>query len=295
MVRIELPPNDDYEAQGRQVDAVMRDMFGVNGSFEYPSLADENTYKLARYAWHHKCDPQEVAAHALRSLERREVFPGYTTMVEPGRHKRYKEQYGEFAVFHRLANLNNLSQVLTHGVLSTHERFCRGVQVAGISSLQDIECGGADNVFTSIVSQSSLEKDRTGYYATWEQSAILVFKPDVLDRTDWYTYWCDQYGSTDPAIFNERSTPNQLFQDLADKGYKAMESNEQMFRTGLPVEAIAGIATPIESHYQYIVYDLHQAGIHEVNGIPVEKFVHPTDHISQLIDLAHGRQTDGQK
>ena len=68
-----------------------------------------------------------------------------------------------------------------------------------------------------------------------------------------------------------------------------MTSNEQMFRTGIPVEAIAGVSVGSPEHREQLITSLHESGITEVNGVPVEDFVQIAGRLSQIIDVAHGR------
>ena len=68
-----------------------------------------------------------------------------------------------------------------------------------------------------------------------------------------------------------------------------MTSNEQMFRTGIPVEAIAGVSVGSPEHRERLITSLHVSGITEVNGVLVEDFVQIAGRLSQIIDVAHGR------
>ena len=57
----------------------------------------EQEYKEARYKWQHvipgELSPEQV--ERAERLEREEVFPGYSTLVEKGKHREYLEQYGD--------------------------------------------------------------------------------------------------------------------------------------------------------------------------------------------------------
>src|SRR3990172_2264272 len=60
-----------------------------------------------------------------------------------------------------------------------------------------------------------------------------------MDRTDWYAYRTDKYGSTVPNLFNTRQSPRELFDEDANDGCSL--TNEQMFRVGIPLEKIKAI------------------------------------------------------
>jgi hypothetical protein len=142
-------------------------------------------------------------------------------------------------------------------------------------------------VFVRSVTERSLRDDQDG---SIEDQAIVVIKPDVMDRTDWYAYAHDRYGSTDPRIFKDRLSPDQLLETLNDRGWNGSVRNEQMFRTGISTEAFAAIAVGTEEHKQNLVAMLQKQGITEVNGRPVDEFVQVAGRLSQIIDLAHGRE-----
>ena len=50
-------------------------------------------------------------------------------------------------------------------------------------------------------------------------------------------------------------------------------SNEIMFRQGVPKEHFTGIVCPNESWRATLLEKLKEAGITEINGVPVEDFV----------------------
>jgi hypothetical protein len=293
VVNISLPEQDEtgapisHDELGRRTDAVMRDLLGVENAFKSPDRLSETEYKVARYAWHHKIEDGAEADVPVDKLVRQEVFPGYSTIVEPGKHQEYESRHGEFALIHQVSSDVVLPKLLRNGLLATHERFRRGVKAVGMSSEADLGTGGADSVFVRTVTEASL-KDGKDDESTCDNT-VLVLKPELMDRTDWYAYAGDQYGTTDPSTFDTRLTPDGLLERLGEQGWGWMTSNEQMFRTGIPVEAIAGVSVGSPEHREQLITSLHESGITEVNGVPVEDFVQIAGRLSQIIDVAHGR------
>lgn len=293
VVNISLPERDEsgvpisHDELGRRTDIVMRDLLGIEDAFKSPDRLSEAEYKVARYLWHHKIAEGAEAYLPLDQLVRKEVFPGYSTIVEPGKFKEYERRHGEVALIHQVQNDAVLPKLLRNGLVATHERFRRGVKAVGMSSEADLGTGGADSVFVRTVTEKSL-KDGKDDESTYDNT-VLVLKPELMDRTDWYAYADDQYGTTYPSTFDTRLTPDGLLERLGEQGWGWMTSNEQMFRTGIPVEAIAGVSVGSPEHRERLITSLHVSGITEVNGVLVEDFVQIAGRLSQIIDVAHGR------
>ena len=117
-------------------------------------------------------------------------------------------------------------------------------------------------------------------------------RPEIMDRTDWYAYQHDHYGTTRESDFAGRQSPDELFE--AQRRYGYMGSNEQMYRTGIPLEMIAGVAVS-EDQRGMVISECQRAGITEVNGIPIEKFIVTAERVSDFIDIAHGRKPTKKK
>ena len=59
------------------------------------------------------------------------------------------------------------------------------------------------------------------------------------------------------------------------------EDNEIMFRNGIRADKFIGINCDDESKRQYLLKTLHNEGIDDVNGVPIEKFVTVEDTIGK--------------
>lgn len=267
LVQMEVPKAMDDMAAQQIMDEIFRQDLGVEDALDEVSEAAERDYKIARYKWQYKLD--ELSPDQIRRAEkltRKEVFPGYSTFVESGKHNEYLAKYGEdVRAVHMLNSMSvdSVYRVLTTGLMSTTERFSRGVVKNGISSVLDIDSGGADNVFTRIMNAEQRGKI---------QNHAVVLKPEIFDRTDWYAYNVDSYGSTNEAHFAGRLAPEEIFQrTMGDlKHYSA--DNEQMFRTGIGVDYIEAIEVD-ELDRDELLEGLHEEGLFEVNGRPIEEVI----------------------
>lgn len=267
LVQMEVPKAMDDMAAQQIMDEIFRQDLGVEDALDEVSEAAERDYKIARYKWQYKLDDLDAEQlERAEKLTRKEVFPGYSTFVESGKHDEYLAKYGkDVRAVHMLNSMSvdSVYQVLTTGLMSTTERFSRGVVKNGISSVLDIDSGGADNVFTRIMNAEQRSKI---------QNHTVVLKPEIFDRTDWYAYNVDSYGSTNEAHFAGRLAPEEIFQrTMGDlKHYSA--DNEQMFRTGVGVDYIEAIEVD-ELDRDELLEGLYQKGLFEVNGRPIEEVI----------------------
>ena len=267
LVQMEVPKAMDGMAAQQTLDEIFRQDLGVEDALDEVSERAERDYKIARLKWQYKLE--DLNAEQLgraEKLTRREVFPGYSTYVENGKHEEYLAKYGEdVRAVHMLNSMSvdSVYRVLTTGLMSTTERFSRGVVKNGISSVLDIDSGGADNVFTRIMNAEQRSKI---------QNHAVVLKPEIFDRTDWYAYNVDSYGSTNEAHFAGRLAPEEIFRrTMGDlKHYSA--DNEQMFRTGIGVDYIEAIGVD-ELDRDELLEGLREKGLSEVNGRPIEEVI----------------------
>lgn len=224
-------------------------------------------YKESRLKWQYKIEGELSAEEKERAerLERKEVFPGYSTLVEEGKYLEYLEKYGDdLRAIHNMgiASAEDLKMVFTQGLMCTTERFSRGLMRGGLSSVRDMDSGGADNVFTRIMGKE--KRAELG-------GVVLILKPEIFDRTDWYSYSSDTYGSTDRSEFKKRMSPDEVFDFVANSG-DYIRNNEQMFRMGIGAEYIEGVEVDAQFREE-MIEKLHAKGVHELNGKKIEEVI----------------------
>lgn len=267
LVQMEVPKAMDETVAQQTLDEIFRQDLGVEDALGEVSERAERDYKIARLKWQYKLENLDAEQlERAEKLTRREVFPGYSTYVENGKHEEYLAKYGEdVRAVHMLNSMSvdSVYRVLTTGLMSTTERFSRGVVKNGISSVLDIDSGGADNVFTRIMNAEQRNKI---------QNHAVVLKPEIFDRTDWYAYNVDSYGSTNEAHFAGRLAPEEIFQRTMGDLVHYSADNEQMFRTGIGVDYIEAIEVD-ELDRDELLEGLYQKGLFEVNGRPIEEII----------------------
>lgn len=275
----------DEEQLSELINNIFQNDLKISDALQEPDAEAVKQYKVKRYAWHHKREvndiPLEVQDRINTTLVREEVFPEYSTFVEPGRHLGYKEKHGRFIGYHNLqGGIGNIAKVFrSGGLMATHERFRRGVFVHGMSSMEDMSKGGADSVFIRTMTERNTESSNRSIS---RYNAVLVFDPEIYNRTDWYSYNCDEFGSKEEWTYNQRISPDQLFECCSDQGmYNS--SNEQMFGMGIPMDKIRLVVHP--DYYDTAIQQLKSEGIHEINGTPVEKLFIVKSKFSELYDM----------
>lgn len=267
LVQMEVPKAMDEATAQQTMGEIFRQDLGVEDALGEVSEMAERDYKIARLKWQYKLNDLDAEQlERAEKLTRREVFPGYSTFVESGKHNEYLAKYGEdVRAVHMLNSMSvdSVYLVLTTGLMSTTERFSRGVVKNGISSVLDIDSGGADNVFTRIMNAEQRGKI---------QNHAVVLKPEIFDRTDWYAYNVDSYGSTNEAHFAGRLAPEEIFRRTMGDLEHYSADNEQMFRTGIGVDYIEAIEVD-ELDRDELLEGLREKGLSEVNGRPIEEVI----------------------
>ena len=268
LVKVEVPSGTDPEATEQILGEILEKDLGIPDALgEVPEEA-EREYKMARYKWQHMItgDLTPEQMEQAEKLHREEVFPGYTTLVERGKHEEYLGRYGEdIRAIHHLwtGSAKSIYRILTQGLMCTTERYSRGVMKSGMSSTTDIDTGGADSVFTRIANEAERGK---------MSGAVVVFKPEVFDRTDWYSYNYDTYGSTDDYYFVDRLSPDTIFDNITNPNSYYSSCNEQMFRTGIGAGFVESIE--VDSNLRDgIIAELRSMGLEEIDGKPIEEVV----------------------
>ncbi|MBI3273689.1 MAG: hypothetical protein HYZ69_00950 [Candidatus Colwellbacteria bacterium] len=293
LVQIEIKKGEDpvktKELIGTYIDQAFSQIFDKKEALLPPPPESTTDYMLNRRAWLWKRQPGELkdeeVQEVLATSKRAEVFPNYWTVVEEGAHLKYWDEHGPYAIFHKIFSLARLPLMIkSGGLLSSHERFRRGLLIAGESSSSDFQYGGADSVFVRTAVEQAINngKKQKRFTSAISGSPCLIFSPEIFDRTDWYAYEGDNYGSTEPDKFNRRQTPGELFSEQKDKYYSS--SNEQMFRLGIPFEHVIGISCSVDDRDE-IIELLKSNGINEINNQPIEEFVVVATNELEVIEV----------
>jgi hypothetical protein len=242
---------------------------------------EETELKQSRALWETQ-HRKKLTQEARENIEFQEVYPGYTTAVEKGKHKEYADKYGVRALMMKIDD-ENLSKIMSStGLMSSAERYKRGVLITGPSSDKDFQTGGADYVFTRAINEEAIDRDRSfDEFFPYFDSATLIIDPEQFDRLDWFAYHSDNCGSTQENIYDKRPTAEEFFKKEQSHFH---DGNEVMFKRGIPREAIQAAVVNNGTQKDKLVTQLRNRGIKEINGKPVEDFIKVAIKFSQYFE-----------
>lgn len=270
--------------------ASMRRMLGSVGLEDLtatPTAAAEELLKKSRLVWQNaparvaeldgltgdalgcKLDlilkQEGIDAARLGRMSMKKVFDGYSTLVEEGVAAEYEKAGAKF-VWAGVSKADGVVDVLQGpGFMSTNNRFRAGIRLTGASPVADIASGGSDNVFFRLGVQGEAYND--SFLGEYFRIQVDVKE---LERTDWYAYTHDNFGNSALEEMAGRKSSAGFIQSMAGH-YRG--GNEIMFRQGVPKEHFIGISCESESLRKQLMGKLKAAGISEINGTPVEKFI----------------------
>lgn len=302
-----IPGNSKYRALQRffrvrvpadsnaiqRVESVMKDA-GIEFIQESPMAADETAMKMRRIVWSLRPDvsgfeisqaSQSELLQLLKSdgvdmnrvgkMRTESVWKGYSTYVDDMLAAELKKAGLKYA-WSGIPRAEDVAKVLKSGGLSaTKNRCIMGNAGSGASMQPDFVRGGADSVFCRIGVKSS----QKFHECFCGHGYRVKIDPSVMGRTDWYAYEDDNFGNTEESfMMSHRKKPKEFVQDMV-KSYD--EDNEIMFRNGIRADKFIGINCDDESKRQYLLKTLHNEGIDDVNGVPIEKFVTVEDTIGK--------------
>ena len=215
-------------------------------------------------------DMAGITQAEVNNLKLEKVFDGYSTYVNPGIVKEYQKAGLEY-VWSGVSSKEAIVAVYKGGGLqSTNNRLTLGFAGNGASMGDDVKTGGADNVFTRIATKGARKGDKSYTPSFAHGQYQIIMDPKIMERTDWYAYGFDNYGTSETSDMSSR--PDALsFIKKMDSGYSA--SNEIMFRHGIPVDNWIGIDTNSEYNKRALIEALKGEGITKINGKPLEKFI----------------------
>ena len=217
---------------------------------------------------------EEGLTKRVGNLVTQTVFDGYSTVVEQG----ISKEYSKAGLRYVWAGVNSDDAVVSilqgKGFMSTNTRSLAGMDFTGASPESDMGTGGSDSVFTRIGVQMKKGSQPRFDNCYMGGGYRIIISPEVMERTDWYAYDHDNYGSTSDLA--SRSTPLDFINSMATK-YRS--GNEIMFRRGIPKEQFTGIVCPSDVKRAKLLDKLKKAGITKVNGVPIQDFVRVGEEI----------------
>lgn len=197
-----------------------------------------------------------------------EVFDGYSTYMDYDALNAYKKAGLEY-VWSGVREADSIvAMIKSGGMQSSKRRISNGFMGNGSSMSSDFRTGGADSIFTRIATKGAYKKDDRYRYSYCGGKYQVIYKPEVMARTDWYAYNYDNFGDV-----RNISGSKPALEFVKDMNRKYMADNEIMFRHGIRLEDWDGIDTRSQWDKDILIEGLKKEGIDRINGIPLDKFV----------------------
>lgn len=248
---------------------VLRSMMGVEGYntlLNKPELlADENylDQKLAEYK----------ATDLAESAEIRYTVGHFPHVVITSSKDEEKRKKAGIQFGHLGASEFGIFAQLTEGLGFTTKKvqMLNGILFGGNGLSSDFENGGAEGTMARIATTKLGNNPISGVGGERPQ---VIFHPRVSARTDYYIHNSDSYGSKNPNGGYSSHYNMIKNRDRYESISKITStSNEFLFEHGLGTKDVAGVVCLSSSQRKTILDHFKKAGIGEVNGIPVDKFV----------------------
>gem|GEM_PF-3372583 len=290
-----------FEPDGKKAASKVKELLGklkLNKILDDPTADDDRLHRLSVLAWQHapqdelRLKLQDRTVEKMEQLLRRkgidpkmadnlvekEVWPGYKTYVNTGIVKEYKKA-GAVNLWTGVGrDAETVAKIISPdspGLMSTIQRKLNGIFGTGASEGGDEESGGADSVFTRLVTRKN--KGKYLYRHHYKGGGYrLIFDISVLERTDWYAYNKDKFGEVGTLTYERRKSAIDHIKEV-DHAYN--KGNEVMFRRGIGKEYIKEIHCDTESEKNSLIYQLKKIGIDTFNGKPIEEIIKVKEEI----------------
>lgn len=291
--RIRVPATTDVGVDNTAMLQALNKM-GLDDLAKSPTKKDEIQLKKSRLIWQH--DPKTAATLSsltptertktidkalaglgfddkrINDLEWKEVYPGYSTYVDPQAIIDYKNA-GLTHVWAGVGSKEAVVAISKNGFTATNYRIQSGMPMYGASPLSDMETGGSDSVFTRIGVATQNDRYRDNFLGG---AYRFIMKPEIMGRTDWYAYNGDYYGTV--SSLGSRLKPETHIYNNS-KVYSS--NNEIMFRHGIQTENFLGISCQTEELRTKLLEEFKKSGVKKINGVKTEEFVHVSTIIGE--------------
>lgn len=175
-----------------------------------------------------------------------------------------------------LDTVPRLISLLKFGALSTQERFRLGLIVHGVSSESDITSGGADFVFTRLLTKKMTAAAEDYIFSGQIQ---VFYNLDLIERVC-CNYYGDFGGTKDPYSYRLRSSIFELAKHCETSPHD-LRLNEVCVYSRILPQFIQGIMVPNEAAKKELINILRKEGLLTnndegeecVNGVPVDRFI----------------------
>ncbi len=197
------------------------------------------------------------------ALRYEEVAPGHFAVMDPVGLENMKQAGLRFA-YSTVKAPEHVLSILTHGQKATLTRWAEGNIFSGMSSMADVGSGGAQGVFSRLVTDKATSTN------TWTgRTYKIILKPDLLARTDIWGWAGDFYGRS--WDLTDKNFGTKLLKDVNGNSYKT--TNEIISPVGNGPQFIAHVVATTEQDRKKLLEYLKKEGYTPPKGQSLEDFV----------------------
>lgn len=191
--------------------------------------------------------------------------------------------------------LTRLSLILKGGFLSCQMRYSAGIISAGASNYLDHKEGGAESVFTRLVT-SEIAKNVPAKKMPLGSRVQVLIDLEAANFGNTYGYAFDAYGTRVGDPYKERKSLPDLVKDLeavhnklsGERNLEYGKGNEVMIRDYISPQMIRGILVQKKEDKDAIIKEFILQGLVEfkegkgyILGKPIDQFVQLADHFKK--------------
>ena len=198
----------------------------------------------------------------IDALRYEEVAPGHFTVVDEQLAAEMTKA-GLCYAYSTCSKPEHVLSILQNGQKATVSRWSEGMFIEGMSSLEDMSSGGAQGVFSRLVTK----KAKSSYWNG--RTYKIILKPDLLARTDIWGHSGDQFGKS----WNLGSTNFGAGLIKAIDSGSFSSSNEIISPFGNGPQYIACVVTDQQHAAKKLRDLLKSKGFKPPGGQTIEQFV----------------------
>lgn len=212
-------------------------------------------------------------------LYKEEIYPGRTVWCVADLADQIKAQ-NVCGLVTGISSIDRAARVLIQGYLSTQDRFMVGEIAMGTSPMEDFSSGGADQVFTRMVTPAMSANE----IETYPSHGIIqvLWDLSVVNRVS-YGFDYDHFGNRNPqdkhnfGAFENRTT----LKDLASQLNQDSINNEVMVKNRIAPDYVRGFVVQTDADKALLIGKLRadgliyqENGVDMIRGYPLDKFVY---------------------
>lgn len=284
LVRLTLS-GSDAECSAALKDAIQKT--GLQPAFAPPTSATLKRYAMMKLLWH--LAPKEAKSLAksgnlsslkletitqalkkhgvsqarIDQLRYEEVAPGHFTVYDEHAAEEIKKAGLRFC-YSTVTSPDHVLSILTNGQKATVTRWCEGAFIQGMSSMEDVGSGGAQGVFSRLVTDAAHGESWTG------RTYKIILKPELMGRLDIWGWPDDQFGQSWDLTASNFGV--KLLEDVGIKD-SYQDYNEIVSPVGNGPQWIAAVVATDEYSRKKLIQHLEKEGWKPPHGKKIENFV----------------------